>query len=248
MREFLRSYRKHFDYDGTYPLTRFTSLLRVGDYGIFKNGKFEKRGHVSEWSERPEVFETEFGLTEAASGFASFYKSGISVSANGDIGPIAEGQISFGFDRQGGCLLQLDGTQNEVFKHKQKVIEELKRFKGAKEFDVIFTVKRATSGVLLVSDSSEWKLEASGSDTVLSFGRLAHAGVSLTQTNGSGSITHVPKPSKDGTMAAVAFEVYGTRWFKLSRIERRGVDDRETDGEPRFGRVDLFEELESDEP
>ncbi|WP_299693541.1 hypothetical protein [uncultured Tateyamaria sp.] len=248
MREFLRSYRKHFDYDGTYPLTRFTSLLRVGDYGIFKNGKFEKRGHVSEWSERPEIFETEFGMTEAASGFASFHKSGTSVSANGNIGPVAQGKISFGFDQQGGCLLQLDGTQNEVFKHKQKVIEELKRFKGAKEFDVIFLVKRAASGILLVSESSEWKLEASGSDAVLNLGRLAHVGVSLTKTSGSGSITRVPEPSEDGTVATVAFEVYGTRWYDRSGIRRLGVEDSETDGEPKFGRVDLFEELESEEP
>lgn len=170
--EYNKALHKHANfYAAWFPLA---APFRIGDYGLIRDGVFEKIGHLDEFGV---AFQTEAGTQAPSLDFMSEGTRSIAFVGGAELPasalPIgeAEAKLTFNFDRKNSFVVKAEQIQMTRMANIRQVAEALAQLRREKKYShrwrVVSTVYTAHKCLVLMSTESGTKVEFTGKASAL---------------------------------------------------------------------------------
>lgn len=170
--EYNRALHRHANfYAAWFPIV---APFRIGDYGLIRDGVFEKIGHIDEFGVQ---FGTEDGEPAPSLDFMSegtraiAFVGGAELPATAIPTVEAEAKLTFNFDRENSFVVKAERIAMTRMSNIRQVSDELARLRREKKFShrwrVVSAVYTGEKCVVLMSSEANTKVEFSGKASAL---------------------------------------------------------------------------------
>lgn len=177
MSEVDRIYKQHFrknfaNYEANFPAS---NPIELGDYGVVKNGYFERYGNIRD----KELFGIDFKtIPDDYSSYETFKSEGsvgITSNAKGDIGisgvPLIKARIDFTFSADKSLFFSSAGVKyihmDNLVNIGNSLIELYKQNKWKKKYVLVTSIIEAQTTLILISGSSQCNVTVEAKSDVI---------------------------------------------------------------------------------